>query len=78
MAAQHESDRRMLPQGMAQGNEFALIDKPRTEFVVVLFGHKVGDFLAHRAKCKEIGDTILNVFNPEPKTEPDTAEEAAS
>lgn len=61
--AQYENDRKMLPRGMGQGNLFALLDKPNTEFVIALFGYKSGDLLKDYNTSKEIGDTLLETFN---------------
>ena len=62
LAAQYENERKMLPQGMGQGKLFALLDKPRTEFVVVVFGHKNQDFYEHLRHRKEIASTMLQLF----------------
>lgn len=64
MAAQYENDRKMLPQGMGQGDLFALVDKPQTEFVLVVFGEKSTDFHEHQKHRKEISASILEIFTP--------------
>lgn len=62
LAAQHENDRKMLPQGMGQGDLFALLDKPHTDFVVVVFGRTARDFHEHLRHRKEIAVTMLELF----------------
>ena len=62
LAAQYEDDQKMLPQAMCQGDLFALLDKPKTDFVVATFGIKgqdVHEYLRHR---KEIAVTIDKLF----------------
>jgi hypothetical protein len=62
LAAQYEKDRKMLPQSMGQGDVFALLDKPKTDFVVVVFGHKAQDFHEHLRHRQEITATMLELF----------------
>ena len=67
LAAQYEDDRKMLPQGMGQGDLFALLDKPQTDFVVVAFGIKGQDFHEHLRHRKEIAATMLELFGAHEK-----------
>ena len=62
LAAQYENDRKMLPQCMGQGDIFALIDKPQTEFVIVAFGREAQNFHEHLKHRKEIANTMLELF----------------
>lgn len=62
LAAQYEDDRKMLPQAMCQGDLFALLDKPKTDFVVVAFGIKGQDFHEYMRQRKEISVTIDELF----------------
>ena len=62
LAAQYEEDRKMLPQEIGQGDLFVLLDKPKTEFVVAVFGRRAAEFHEHLKQRKEIKATILELF----------------
>lgn len=62
-ATKYQNDRKMLPRSLAQGQQFALIDKPCDQYAVVVFGKKHTSFVQHIANCHKIGDTILALFS---------------
>ncbi|VVS91053.1 hypothetical protein DBB_6210 [Desulfoluna spongiiphila] len=65
MVSQYENDRNMLPRGMSQGNLFALIDKPNTEFVIVVFGYKKLNFMENLKQRNNVAQTLLEIFSCE-------------
>jgi hypothetical protein len=62
LAADYEDDRKMLPQTVCQGDLFALLDKPKTDFVLVAFGVKGQNSHEHLRHRKEISITIAELF----------------
>ncbi|WP_417763653.1 hypothetical protein [Shewanella sp.] len=62
-ASKYQNDRNMLPRSLAQGQQFALIDKPCDQYAVVVFGIKHTSFVQHIANRQKISDTILALFS---------------
>jgi hypothetical protein len=62
LAAQYEEDRKMLPREIGQGELFVLLDKPKTKFVVAVFGRRAAEFHEHLRHRREISATILELF----------------
>ncbi len=62
LVVQYQNDRKMLPQQIGQGDLFALLDKPETDYVIAVFGRRVADFYEHLKHRKEIAATMVELF----------------